>query len=88
MIVCDSVISDWCSQADKLIARGNRGIVKGDDGVTPGVDKACYLPTPEEIAAACREIRAEWSEEEEERRRAKHVPWAVPQCKYRRDAVE
>lgn len=88
MIVCDSAIRDWCQRADKLIARGNRGILKGDDGVTPGVDRACYLPTPEEIRAACREIQSEWTEEEEDRRRAKQVPWAVPTCRYRREMVE
>lgn len=83
-----TAIESWCERADDLVARGNRGTVKGDDGVTPGVDRACYLPTPEEIAAACERIRAEWSPEEEQSRRAKVVPWAVPTCRYRREMVE
>lgn len=33
-----------------------------------------WLPTPEEIAASCAEIQAEWSDEERDRRAA----WAVP----------
>jgi hypothetical protein len=39
-----------------------------------------YLPSKEEIAAACREIRREWSEAERERRWADAHPkrWTVP----------
>ncbi|HMP08655.1 MAG TPA: hypothetical protein PJ982_20090 [Lacipirellulaceae bacterium] len=32
-------------------------------------DAGAYLPTPDEIAAACRAIRRSWSPEERQRRR-------------------
>ena len=40
-----------------------------------------YDPTPEEIAAACAEIRAGWSEGEKQRRSAWAVcePWEAPE---------
>jgi hypothetical protein len=39
-----------------------------------GQDEGCYLPTEEEIAAACQEVQATWNRREERRRRA----WAIP----------
>lgn len=42
-----------------------------------------YIPTPEEIAAKCEEIRAEWSLEELARRRVGDPgKYKVPQMKY------
>lgn len=35
-------------------------------------------PTPEEIEAACEEVRKTWSEEEERRRRGAVRPWRAP----------
>lgn len=40
-----------------------------------------FLPTPEEIAEACRQIKSEWSAEEERKRRAvtcQRQEWQVP----------
>jgi len=40
-------------------------------------------PTPGEIAAVCRQIQAEWSAEEEQRRRVldfQPQPWTVPRA--------
>jgi hypothetical protein len=47
----------------------------GSDG------KSKYTPTPQQIAEAAKEVRAEWSPEERERRR-QHKPqqWEVPVC--------
>lgn len=42
-------------------------MIEPDDDAEAAISEP-YLPTPEEIAAACREIRKEWSEEERRKR--------------------
>jgi len=45
----------------------------------PGGER--FLPSPEEIAAACQQIQSEWSPEQERGRRvfgAQREEWAVP----------
>lgn len=38
-----------------------------------------YIPSPEEIAAVCRQIQSEWSDYERERRHVVRNPsWSVP----------
>lgn len=84
-LVCDTAIRDWCQRAEDLLndhAARRRAMDEREEVEPP------YTPTEEEIAAACREIQAGWTPEEEGRRRAKVVPWAVPQCRYRREMVE
>lgn len=45
-------------------------------------DRAAYIPTPEQIAAAAAEIRAGWTESERQRRvvgNSNPQPWTPPQ---------
>lgn len=85
-VVCDGVIADWIQRADEAVARGGDGILKADDG-TAGVDQAAFLPTPEEIAEACMEIRREWSDEERQKRLAvKAAALTVPSGRRMRPA--
>lgn len=37
-----------------------------------------YDPTPEEIAAACRRMQAEWSDKQRAKRRVPSEPYEVP----------
>ncbi len=37
------------------------------------IDKAPYIPTPDEIRDACERIRVQWSHDKEEQRRYGHV---------------
>lgn len=37
-----------------------------------------YDPTPEEIAAACRRMQAEWSDRQRAKRRVPSEPYEVP----------
>ena len=42
-----------------------------------------YLPTPDEIAEACRQIQSEWSDHERYQRTSAHegrITWSVPVC--------
>jgi hypothetical protein len=59
-----------CSQFSPLSDESNDSDF--DDVADPAApherDQPAYLPTPEEIAAACAEIRAGWSSHEQTRR--------------------
>lgn len=79
-----TAIESWCRDADALLSDRKacqRALDAGDD------PDGCYCPTPEEIAAACREIRAEWSEDDWRRRRvSRPVEYETPSCKVSRQS--